>query len=218
MSRSTVEPLTARARISGALSQQVFDVLLRTLAEPGIVRPLPIGLTDEVPRPLWLTLALADVDTPVHIHGDPDGRWAGVVAAATGAPIVAMGRARLVAAVGAEPPPLDQLAVGTPTAPEDGAKVALPVTALREASPDDPAAWELTGPGVPGHRLLRVDGRAWNLHRRIGRAAAGLPYGFDLWLMDEDGSVAAVPRSTTVTTVTTVTTADADADDERGQH
>ena len=60
--------LIASARLAGQRSQQVFDTLLRTLAEPGTVHRLPADLPQEVPTHLWPVMALADVDVTV----DPD--------------------------------------------------------------------------------------------------------------------------------------------------
>jgi alpha-D-ribose 1-methylphosphonate 5-triphosphate synthase subunit PhnH len=187
--------LTARARIAGATSQQAFEVFLRTLAEPGTIRALPSELAADIPPPLWLALALADVDTPVHVHDDPTGQWGDVVAAATGAPLVELDQARIVAAAGPITPPLDRIAVGAPLAPESAAMVALPVRSL---DTDGAATWQLSGPGVPGRRALIVAGAPADLDHRAGRASGPFPTGFDLWLVAADRRVAAIPRSTTV--------------------
>ncbi len=55
------------AQISEDVAQKVFDVLLRTISEPGKVLPLPNEIISKsLPLNLWLPLVLRDVDTTVH--------------------------------------------------------------------------------------------------------------------------------------------------------
>ena len=197
-------PILAQARVSGHRSQQLFDVMLRTLAEPGTVRRLPISFDGlDIPPALWLALALADVDTPVHIAGDTitsdgGGRWAEIVAGATDAPIVDVSSARIVVALSTDLDLLEQIAVGTATAPEDGARLAVAVTGLHAEARDGTQRIALSGPGLPGTRRLGIDGLDHDVIDRLGQAGATFPAGFDTWLFTGAGRGAAVPRSTTV--------------------
>lgn len=196
--------ILAQARVSGHRSQQLFDVMLRTLAEPGTVRRLPVSFDGlEIPTALWLPLALADVDTPVHIAGDtiaPDrmGRWAEIVSGATDAPIVDAAAARIVVGLSTDVDLLSRISVGTATAPEDGARLAIAVAGLHAEARAGSQTIALSGPGVPGTRRLGIDGLDADVIDRLGRAGAAFPAGFDTWLFTGAGRVAAIPRSTAV--------------------
>lgn len=150
-------PRAAEARLSGIRSQQVFDGLLRTLAEPGTIRALPAGLPASVPSVAWLPLALADVDITLAVAdctgvgGTPETEaLTRLLVEATGGDPVPLAEAWLVAVLPDSTggtrrlPP--ELATGSALAPEDGARVALPVRSLTagqaEASATDACALE----------------------------------------------------------------------------
>ncbi len=207
----------AALRLTGARSQQAFDVCLRTLSEPGRLRSFPADVLDLGLHPAAVpALCLADVELGVAAPDDPE--LARAVAEATGATVVALDQALFPVLTAPTPTQLANLAVGSALSPEDGAKAALAVTALHAlpaeavdaaAAPgptDGPATTlELRGPGVPGVRRLRIEGLDPATAAGLGRASASFPAGFDVWLVDRTGAVAAIPRSTTVTVTTTTT-------------
>lgn len=198
--------LVAAARLKGDRSQQVFDVLLRTLAQPGTVHRLP-ELPADVPAPAWLALALADVDVAVAVDGPGAAVTSQLIAQATDAPIVEVDRAAIVVALG--PPDgvtvavVSQVAIGTALAPEDGARLALPVAGLNGHAETDAdtetVVVALEGPGVDGRADLAVAGLDRAVIEQLGNVAGRFPVGFDTWLFGPDGAVAAIPRSTVLT-------------------
>ncbi|MGP4020143.1 phosphonate C-P lyase system protein PhnH [Saccharopolyspora sp. 5N708] len=165
------------------LAQLVFRAVLDALARPGEVRHLP---DSPMPAPLLPVLALADLDTPVHVDN-----WADVVRTQTGAPIVQRSGARLAALL----EPLDELSgfpVGSAAAPEDAALVSLAVQGF-DAGP----LLRLSGPGVPGQRRLRVSGLPADFVAQR-RNLIDFPAGIDLLLVAPDGGLVGLPRSTRV--------------------
>lgn len=190
--------LAARARLTGHRSQQTFDTLLRTLAEPGTVRSLPAAVVDpEIPCPCLLALALADVDVAVNVSGGRSRHLGQLVRDATGATVVPLERAWLAVLLAPTGDELDRLSTGDALHPELGARVGLAVTGLH-AGDGGAMRLGLEGPGVPGRRILGVDGLGAGVLRRLGRASGTYPAGFDTWLFAPAGQVAAISRSTTV--------------------
>jgi alpha-D-ribose 1-methylphosphonate 5-triphosphate synthase subunit PhnH len=178
------------APLDADTAQRAFRAVLDALARPGTVQQLPAGPPD-VPAALLPVLALADLDTPVAVLAD-QGSWADAVATATTAPTVDLPAARLVAALR----PLrsgEAFAVhtGSAAAPEDGALVALAVPALAGG-----ATLTLRGPGIGGERTVAPQGVSADL--TAARVAATFPAGFDLLLVDADGRVLGIPRSTRI--------------------
>ncbi|NEW70881.1 phosphonate C-P lyase system protein PhnH [Streptomyces rhizosphaericus] len=191
--------LVAAAKLRPAQAQGVFRAVLDALARPGTVTRFPPDVIGVVPSALLPVLALADLGTGVHVlEEDGSRRWSDVVRVATNAPAVPLEKARLAAAVrpvAAEEIP--RLARGTADAPEDGAVLCLPVTALEGG----PSAWRLSGPGVPGERDIAPQGVPEGFVVARAEAVGGFPAGVDLLLATPDGRVMGLPRSTTVTIV-----------------
>jgi alpha-D-ribose 1-methylphosphonate 5-triphosphate synthase subunit PhnH len=210
---------TAADLLSSAASQAVFRVLLDALAGPGRVLALPapgvVPLTLPArgpalgpgpgieppalpalgPGPGIVPLALAVIGTPVAVLGDP--AWQDRICRATGATAAAAPDASLVAVYGtADPADIRKLRRGSALAPEDGAKVGLACRQLTEGGPGEVTV-ELSGPGVPGRRRLGVDGVGPAVFEALAEANALLPAGIDVWLVDDRGQVAGLPRSTT---------------------
>ncbi|MGF1599489.1 MAG: phosphonate C-P lyase system protein PhnH [Acidimicrobiales bacterium] len=184
-------------RLSSTTSQRVFDTLLRSLAEPGTIRFLPVDYPEVEPA-LALALALADVGVIVNVDDDPDHPWSQAVAEATGATVGPVGSASIVISTSPTPALFERVAVGDPLTPEDGARVALAVAGLATGPAAGHVVVELRGPGVPGRRVLAIDGPGPEVVGRLGTGSGPFPTGFDTWLFARDGSVVGVPRSTTV--------------------
>ncbi|MCI2420269.1 phosphonate C-P lyase system protein PhnH [Saccharopolyspora sp. K220] len=171
------------ASLSPEKAQLVFRAVLDALARPGEVLRLP---ESPVPAPLLPVLALADLDTPVHVDD-----WADVVRTQTAAPIVDRSGARLAALL----KPFGELSgfrVGSAAAPEEAALVSVAVQGFG-AGP----ALRLSGPGVPGQRELRVSGLPADFVAQR-RNLIAFPAGPDLLLVDPAGELVGLPRSTRV--------------------
>jgi alpha-D-ribose 1-methylphosphonate 5-triphosphate synthase subunit PhnH len=208
----TIDPShIAEARLRGHRSQQVFDTLLRTLAEPGTIRTLPPELSASVPPVAWPALALADVDVSVAVAGSNRAgadALASLLRAATDCPLTDTPSAAMVVMPEPEAATLADVSVGTPLAPEDGARVSIAVDGFdREGSTEV----TLSGPGVDGRRRVRI-GLDRLILDRLGDAAGRFPCGFDTWLVADDGRVMAIPRSTTVETVEADSADDSDTE------
>lgn len=187
----------AELRLAGESSRQVFDVLLRTLAEPGTVRRLPDGVVPGVHPACVLALALADVEVGVCVDDDADGELTRLVADATGATAVPTHAAWVVVSTEPTPGLVDRCRRGSALAPEDGARVALAVDALHTGGGEDTVV-RLRGPGVPGERVLGIEGLDPAVVDARAAACAAFPAGVDFWLVTADGEVAAISRSTRV--------------------
>ncbi len=199
-------PTTAIARLSGDRSQQVFDALLRALAEPGTVRHLPDDLVDPgIPVSAWLALALGDVDVDVCIGDDSASDAAQLVHDATGARLVDLDEAWVASFETITPDHIDRIAVGSALEPEAGARVCIRVDSIT-VTPDSAASeprpggvrLRLTGPGVPVERHVDISGLDPLIAARLGRASGVFPAGFDTWLITAGGAMIAIPRSTHV--------------------
>jgi len=182
---------TVSDRLSPLTSQAVFRVLLESLARPGRVFQLPAA-GDEV-GPGIVPLALAVIGSKVAVAGAPE--WQARICRATGALPTGIKAASLVAIYGtAEAETITRLRRGSAAAPEDGAKVGLACGALSQGGPGETTI-ELKGPGVPGRTLLGVNGLSREVFGALRAANARFPAGVDVWLVDERGRVAGLPRS-----------------------
>jgi alpha-D-ribose 1-methylphosphonate 5-triphosphate synthase subunit PhnH len=186
---------TGSDRLSPLTSQAVFRVLLQSLARPGRVLQLPAPGQEPGTRagPGLVPLALAVIGSKVAVTGAP--AWEKRICRATGASPAGLEEASLVAVYGtAGAETVSRLPRGSATVPEDGAKVGLACQALTEGGPGETIV-ELSGPGVPGRRLLGVDGVGREVFDALRAANAAFPAGVDVWLVDERGRVAGLPRS-----------------------
>jgi alpha-D-ribose 1-methylphosphonate 5-triphosphate synthase subunit PhnH len=203
-------------RLGPLSSQAVFRVLLDSLARPGRVVQLPAGAgahpetggpdakadgfeTGVLAPPAGIgpgivPLALAVIGSKVAVVGAPS--WQERICRATGASAAEIGEASLVAMYGAaDPSAIARLRRGCAAAPEDGAKVGLGCMALTEGGTGEVTV-ELSGPGVPGRARLGVDGICRAVFDALRAANSMFPAGIDVWLVDQHGQVAGLPRST----------------------
>lgn len=192
------------ARIAGATSQATFDVIMRTLSEPGTVRSLPSELhTRDVPAIGWLALALADVGVNVAANQtalrNSNPPLTDTVAEATGATITHLDSAWIALLDQPTATELAQLPRGSALEPELGARLAIAVDALGREPATSSTELVLTGPGIPGRRTLYTSGVNPDVLAGLGRSSGEFPAGLDTWLFTPDGLVAAISRSTTLT-------------------
>lgn len=189
--------LLRAARLRDGDSTATFDTILRALAEPGTIRQLPDCLHASIPATAWLALALADVGVSVAVVGTSAlaAATSELIVQATGASLTDSAHASIVVVTDLEDFDLDAVPRGSALAPEDAAAIALPVLNLNG---EDGTSLRLTGPGIDGHREIRVEGLANSLLLGLGRSSGTYPSGVDVWLLTEDGRVAALPRSTNI--------------------
>jgi alpha-D-ribose 1-methylphosphonate 5-triphosphate synthase subunit PhnH len=187
-------------RLSPLASAAVFRVLLQSLARPGSVLQLPAasggaGAEAAWPGPGIVPLALAVIGGTVAVVEAPSRGWQARICRATGASPAAIDDASLVAIYGpTHPATISCLRRGSAAAPEDGAKVGLACAALTEGGPGE-VTLEISGPGVPGRARLGVDGVDRAVFGALRAANSMFPAGVDVWLVDERGQVAGLPRS-----------------------
>ncbi|WP_372350847.1 phosphonate C-P lyase system protein PhnH [Streptomyces sp. KL116D] len=197
---SAADQVRALRRTSVA-SQRDFTALLDVLARPGRVRELEVP--EGAPAAALAACGLLDVEVRTHVLASPDDTlWAEALHAATSAPHAELSRARTVVAL--RPVTADDitaLAVGTPLAPENGARLFASVDALDGDGPHD-VDLLLSGPGIPdgSERRLRVRGLDPTVLEALARANSSFPCGVDVFLVAADGRVAGLPRTTRVRT------------------
>jgi alpha-D-ribose 1-methylphosphonate 5-triphosphate synthase subunit PhnH len=194
-------------RLTALASQAVFRVLLNSLAQPGLVLRLPADSGSPQARagghppapdaspvgPGIVPLALAVIDSKVAVVGSPS--WQARICRATGAAVAEVGDASLVAIYGAaDAATIGLLRGGSAAEPESAAKVGLACRNLIEGGPGE-VTIDLAGPGVPGRRRLGVDGLSAAVLDALRAANEHFPAGVDVWLVDERGQVAGLPRS-----------------------
>ena len=188
----------ASDRLSPLASAAVFRVLLQSMARPGSVLQLPAASSGPAaeatrPGPGIVPLALAVIGAPVAVVGAPS--WQARICRATGASPAAIDDASLVAIYGSTGrETISRLRRGSAAAPEDGAKVGLACTALTDGGPGE-VTLEISGPGVPGQARLGVDGVDREVFGALRAANSMFPAGVDVWLVDQRGQVAGLPRS-----------------------
>lgn len=183
--------LASRSVLDPATSQRVFRSLLAALSEPGRVVPLdgPTG----IPAHLLPLLALANQDLPVAVV-DRDGLGGRLVADATGAELVGLADARLVAvAAPVDARVLEHLSAGSHEEPERAALVILAAAALSDRHVGPTSFW-LSGPGVPGQRRISVDGVPAGAFDLLAQRNRDHPCGLDVLLVAGDG-VVGLPRT-----------------------
>ncbi len=192
--------VTMSDQLSAAASQAVFRVLLASLSRPGSVLQLPPGSAcqggadRDPPGPGVVPLALAVIDSKVAAVGSPS--WQARICRATGASPAGVAEASLVAIYGtADASTVSRLRRGSAAEPEAGAKVGLACRGLT-AGGTGAVTLELAGPGVPGRIRLGVDGVSAAVFDALSAANEHFPAGVDLWLVDDRGQVAGLPRST----------------------
>jgi alpha-D-ribose 1-methylphosphonate 5-triphosphate synthase subunit PhnH len=201
-----ISRLRSLARLSPAFepvrdAQRTFRVLLDAMARPGTVTRLPVAASDAPVNP-WLAAALVTLlDHEVSLALEPFERGDSLELFVRQRTAVGSATADAADFVVAAWDHLDsqlpaRLRQGSLAYPNDSATLVILVPTLDQAAP---AGLELAlaGPGVPAGHTVRIGGLSAELFEARDDAAE-YPCGIDMMLIDPDGRVAALPRSTAI--------------------
>lgn len=188
-------------------SQKTFRAVLQAMARPGTAVPLPkvLDLPEAMPDgTLAILLSLADLDTPVWLHGQSaDQDVAAWLSFNCGSPLAASAREAAYALLdirqedaGLDPAVLAGLPVGTAEYPDKGATVIVAVSGM-----DEGCGARISGPGIRGTGSIRIPGsdiRFWEYARDLGEL---FPLGLD-FIFASRAEVVCLPRSTRIEEIT----------------
>ncbi|RPJ45340.1 MAG: phosphonate C-P lyase system protein PhnH [Betaproteobacteria bacterium] len=177
-------------------SQAVFRLALSAMSRPGDIQELTAGIESPAglhPAAGAVLLALLDQDTRLWLSpAFAGGHVSTYLRFHTGCVLVADAAEAdfvLVANV-SELPALCALSLGSEEYPERSATVVLQVEELSNS-----AGWPLSGPGIEGAKVLRIEGLDEGFVTQWRQAQAEFPRGVDLFAASA-GSLAALPRTT----------------------
>jgi alpha-D-ribose 1-methylphosphonate 5-triphosphate synthase subunit PhnH len=188
-------------------SQQIFRLLLDSMARPGKIARLP-EINLEVPLnqsiyPVVILLTLIDHEVSFSLvdsrrsQAETDN-LAGFVARTTGSKRAQPAQADFVVAYGGNSGGAAlQAKRGSLSYPNDGATLIYEVAALDDREPN-PMVLELTGPGIQNGVDLGVRGLDEADARQIIENRSEFPLGTDVILTDHSGRMACLPRSTRI--------------------
>ena len=172
-------------------SQQVFRCLLQAAARPGKLFTLPpfgCGPLEAVAR------TLLDHEVTFCTLGERADGVGDRVSRVTGARVAAVAETGFALVSGGDSAgAVLGLERGTLEHPERGATA---IYAVETLSDTGTLSLELSGPGVPATRTLGVTGLAAEEIRVIRDTRLEYPLGIDVYLIDDSGQVAGLPRST----------------------
>jgi alpha-D-ribose 1-methylphosphonate 5-triphosphate synthase subunit PhnH len=177
-------------------TQAIFRITLDALARPGSVKQLPIAARG-APGNAWVAgvlIALLDGEISLAVQGVQDAEAVTrFVVQRTTARVVTVEEADFVLADAAtiDPEFLSRLKMGSLEFPDDSATLILQVSSLLQGR-----ALTVVGPGIPEEMTIQVgaDSAGWvGARRGLERL---YPRGIDILLVDDDGRLAALPRST----------------------
>ena len=177
-------------------AQANFREALDCLSRPGTLGKLaPAAFPLPGARAAYaLLLALADQEVSIAVLGgdEPLARFASL---GTGARLAEPATAWYVLCLADPGQQLAELRRGTDEFPEDGATAIVCVERLGEGA----LSLSLTGPGIRQDTQLRLSGLSHDAIRARNTACGQYPLGIDLFLVDADGRVAGIPRTTRIT-------------------
>lgn len=171
-------------------AQRVFRCLLQATASPGkIFTLLPTG----VDAPEAVTLTLLDHEVSFSAVGESAEELEERISRMTGARVGPAREADFVLISGEDSGDMVlNLKRGALERPETGATVIYAVERLDSG----PLTLRLSGPGVPDKRVLAVEGLSESGAEALRESRSDYPLGVDVYLVDEAGRVAGLPRST----------------------
>lgn len=184
-------------------SQETFRLLLDAMSRPGKVVSLPASpLNLPAPWPTGLGLvALTLLDHEVTHCATGAGAEAlqEYLQYNTSSPAAEPAAAAYLFAHGNDPglaACLAELKTGTLEAPHEGATLVVAVSELSPVAGRSQLLLTLSGPGVPGERLISVAGLSTGVLVARAAAATEYPLGIDVVLIDQNGRLACLPRTT----------------------
>lgn len=189
-------------------SQQIFRVLLDALANPGTVHSLIAHPTATLDATSTLPIHAASVlvtllDHEVSLHVEPSTGYNALrelVVRRTLVESAPVDEADVVVAdANCDPTLPERLKRGSLEYPDDGATLILYGVTLG-SSRGHAAELVLRGPGISDTRTLCLSGVITETLAARNRAVANYPTGIDLFLIDERGLVAGIPRTTEMRT------------------
>ena len=176
-------------------AQADFREALECLARPGRV-----GRVGDAAFPVStgrhaysLLLALADQEVSIAVTGADEtaGRFASL---GTGSRLTEPDKADYVLCLGDPAQLLRELRRGTLEIPEEGATAIIAVQSLVSGR-----SWTLRGPGIAECSTLRVCGLSGESIESRNAACTEYPLGIDLFLVDHEGRLVGLPRTTSIT-------------------
>lgn len=196
-------------------TQATFRVLLDALARPGQVRRLPVPAAGAPGNPWAAAMLLTLLDHETTLGLDLSGLPADTaryLCARTSARTTRLEQADFVlaAAPSANPALPARLKRGALAYPDAAATLVLTVVSLDQdglpasngrGSGAETLQLTLEGPGVPKGHALQVRGLPRALVAARDEATREYPLGIDVYLVDEEGRVVGLPRSTGVVQV-----------------
>jgi alpha-D-ribose 1-methylphosphonate 5-triphosphate synthase subunit PhnH len=168
------------------------------LAEPGSIQFMPVDIKGPAPldsATTALVLTLADFETPVWLAPEADlSATQSYLRFHCGCPLV-NDAARATFAILAGPHrqlDLSSFAQGSMEYPDRSTTLLIQVSSLSSGP-----VRVLSGPGIAGTRMLRVEGLPENFDTQWGENAAGFPLGVDV-VFCCGNAIAGLPRTTRI--------------------
>lgn len=186
-------------------TQATFRVALSALSRPGRVHSLPVAARGAPSNPWAVALLITLLDHETSLAVAPMPSAAAIerfVQERTLVAVTSVDTAAFVLADTADLDPTLPLLVrqGELAFPDGAATLIIGVPSL-DQSREDSIVIELTGPGIPGSCELRVPGLPGAFFDARARAISRYPLGPDLLLVDAEGCLVALPRSTNAVVV-----------------
>ena len=183
-------------------SQDCFRSILKAMSEPGLIESLHITSDEQVPcgfepatwilaqtlfdadTRLWLSPSLTDheaISSNLRFHCQ-----ASITETPAEADFALCGSADI--------PPLDHLNWGSPEYPDQSTTLI-----IQTASINTEPHWQLSGPGIPERRFLRIAGLTERFQQELIASRRRFPRGVDC-MFTCNNQLAALPRSTQIIT------------------
>jgi len=194
---TTVPPLSQ----SAALEQRTFRSLLAAMSMPGTIETVSTARAEDGTWAGIIAIAQALLDHEVTFYVAADGGTVAedAILRRTGARTAPLERAGYVFADAARATSAVEYAVeGDLEEPERSATVVLLCTNVGEGN----LALRLTGPGVDGEAMLHVGGLDASVVKARAERNWPFPTGIDVILVDHQGRIAGLPRSTQIELMT----------------
>ena len=201
----TYNPDTARFQV--ALdpirdTQATFRVILDALAWPGSVHQLPVEAMGAPVNPWAAAVLITMLDHETSLAWDGAAELEALAYFVQQRTAVAPASAAttdfiLTDAAHLDPTLPERIRVGTLEYPDESATVVVLVESLE--STNRVIGLALSGPGVPEGKYIRVGASITAFLMARNAVVAGYPQGFDLLLIDAEGRLMGLPRTTAIT-------------------